>query len=173
MRKIFELTLPAQSYGRKALEIYLKSIAVPVVAFAIRTGAGISARNLTLDPRAFLPAGVERASAHVVEALETIDKDVLYHKTDLIGFIIHGNQSPKVSVEGVVDKVMPQADGVLRVLVAVSRGASPVLVTEFIPEISLPPPVEGDRVTIWGITRYDYFHRWCELHPETGWTKVP
>ena len=47
------------------------------------------------------------------------------------------------------------------------------LVTETIPEIkNLPLPNEGDRIKIWGITRFDEPHNWWELHPVIGWEKL-
>jgi hypothetical protein len=47
------------------------------------------------------------------------------------------------------------------------------VVCEFIPEL-MPEdlPSVNDRVEIWGVVRYDGWHKWWELHPVIGWKKA-
>lgn len=77
--------------------------------------------------------------------------------------------SPRASIIGTVIDVVQSEDSDWHVNV---RGEGGTMVTEIIPEYPLLIPVIGDRVRIWGITRYDIAHRWWELHPVIGWKKL-
>ena len=76
-----------------------------------------------------------------------------------------------MAVEGVVDKIAHEPDGDYHVVIHPFY-TSIFLVTEFIPEIKLSLPKEGDHVKIWGIVRFDELHNWWELHPVIGWEKL-
>ena len=47
------------------------------------------------------------------------------------------------------------------------------IVAEIIPELPLTPPKRGEKVTLWGIYRYDgeRNHNFVEIHPVIGWKK--
>ncbi len=145
--------------------------------FLLVFGGGISLgfyiRNQTLNPRAIFPNIFERVFSFFVKKGEKEDNDLLYYDTDLAGFIINGSVKTKISVEGIVDKIAHQPDGDYHVVMRPQYiPAGIYLVTEFIPEIKLSIPKEGDHIKIWGIVRFDALHNWWELHPVIGWEMV-
>ncbi|MBU6414698.1 hypothetical protein KGQ34_00430 [Patescibacteria group bacterium] len=77
---------------------------------------------------------------------------------------------PRAAVQGVVGAVQKANDGDWHVNIADNAGSA--LITEFVPEYPLPIPSQGDRITLWGIVRYDLNHRWWEIHPVFGWKKI-
>lgn len=136
-------------------------------------GLGWYIRNQTLNPRATIPNILERTFNFLVQQGEKEDDDLLYYDTDLADFIINGSTKTKISVEGIVDKIARQPDGDYHMVIRQQYiPAGLFLVTEFIPEIKLPLPKEGDRIKIWGIIRFDTLHNWWELHPVIGWETV-
>ena len=147
-----------------------KSVFIVAILFAITCGLilGFYIRSQTLNPRAAIP--FEHVLAFFVKEGELEDDDLLYYDTDLSDFILHGTKKTKVSVIGLVEKIIHQPDGDYHVILHDSSGAA--LVTEFIPEIKLSLPKEGDRIKIRGIVRFDDFHNWWELHPVIGWEKI-
>lgn len=144
-----------------------------VIVFGGGIGLGFYIRNQTINPQATLPNFFERILTFLVKQGEKEDDDLLHHDTGLADFIVNGSTKTKVTVEGIVDKVVHEPDGDYHVII--SSPYVPVglfLVTEFIPEIKdLPLPKEGDHIKIWGITRFDAPHNWWELHPVIGWEK--
>ena len=155
---------------KKKLFLFLALLLV----FGGGVGLGIYIRNQTLNPRAVLPDIFERTFSFLVQKGEKEDDDLLYYNTGLADFIVNGSQKTKVSVEGIVDKIAHQPDGDYHVIVRPQYvPVGPALITEFIPEIKLPIPKEGDHVKIWGIVRLDILHNWWELHPVIGWEMVP
>jgi hypothetical protein len=68
-----------------------------------------------------------------------------------------------------VTYVRKQKDGDYHV--TLDDGRSKV-VAEIIPQIPFPPPKKGQRVKVCGITRYDKWHHWSEIHPVTSITVV-
>ncbi len=76
---------------------------------------------------------------------------------------------PRASLEGTVTDVVSAQDGDVHINI---KSKSGTLVTEIIPEYPLTLPISGDKIKIWGVTRYDIAHRWWELHPVIGWEKV-
>jgi len=144
-----------------------------LLVFGIGVGLGVYIRNQTLNPRATIPNVFERVFSFLVNKGEKEDDDLLYYNTDITDFIVNGSTKTKVSVEGIVDKIAHEPDGDYHVIIKplyVPVGLS--LVSEFIPEIKLPLPKEGDHIKIWGIVRFDILHNWWELHPVIGWEKL-
>jgi hypothetical protein len=76
---------------------------------------------------------------------------------------------PRATIVGTVTDVVHSGDGDWHINVG---GIGGTVVSEVIPEYPLPIPAVGDRVRIWGVTRYDLQHRWAELHPVIGWHKL-
>lgn len=140
-----------------------------LVIFGAGVWLGFYIRSQTLNPRATIPSVGERALSYFVKTGKEEDDDLLYYDTDLSDFILNGSKKTKVAVEGMVDTIAHQPDGDYHVIVRSPAGLS--LVTEFIPEIKLPLPKEGDHIKIWGIVHYDDFHNWFELHPVIGWER--
>lgn len=140
-----------------------------LLIFVVGMSLGIFIRNRTLDPRATFPKTLEHVSTLFLEAGEKEDDDLLYYDTDLSSFIMHGSTKTKVAVVGIVDKIAHQPDGDYHVIIRNSEGMA--LVTEFIPEITLPLPTVGNRIKIWGVVRFDILHNWWEIHPVIGWEK--
>ncbi len=77
---------------------------------------------------------------------------------------------PRASVIGVITDVQKSFDGDWHLNITARDGS--VLVGEIIPEYQMAIPEVGDRVRIWGIVRYDMEHRWWELHPVVGWSRI-
>ncbi len=77
---------------------------------------------------------------------------------------------PRAAVQGVVRAVQKVSDGDWHINVEDTDGS--VMVNEMVPEYPLPVPQVGDRIMMWGITRYDLNHRWWEIHPVFGWKKI-
>lgn len=147
-------------------------ILVVLLIFAGGIGLGWYIRNQTLNPRATIPNVFERILGFLVQKGEKEDDDLLYYDTGLADFIVNGSTKTKVAVEGIVDKIAKQPDGDYHIIVRPQY--VPVglyLVTEAIPELTLPLPKEGDHIKIWGIVRFDILHNWWELHPVIGWEK--
>ena len=143
-----------------------------ILAFGGGIGLGWYIRNQTLNPRAVIPSALERVFGSLVQKGEKEDDDLLYYDTDLADFIVNGSQKTKVAVDGIVDKVAKQPDGDYHIIMRpqyVPLGL--YLVTEVIPEITLPLPQAGDHIKIWGIVRFDTLHNWWEIHPVIGWEK--
>lgn len=76
---------------------------------------------------------------------------------------------PRAAVIGIVEEVLKSNDGDLHINIKNNSGT---VVTEIIPEYPLPAPFVGEKIRIWGITRYDIAHRWWELHPVIGWREI-
>ena len=144
-----------------------------LIVFGGGIGLGFYIRSQTINPRATVPNIFERILSFLVKKGEQTDDDLLYHDTGIADFIVNGSTKTKVAVEGIVDKVAQEPDGDYHVIVRpqyVPIGLS--LVTEFVPEIKLALPKEGDHIKIWGITRFDIPHNWWKLHPVIGWKKL-
>ena len=136
--------------------------------FGIGFGLGYYTRNETINPQAKLPTALDRIFTFFVQRGEQVEDDILYHDTNITDFIVNGSTNTKVAIEETVQQVIKEPDGDYHVSVGDLVGLP--LVTEFIPEISLPLPKVGDHIRLWGITRFDAPHNWWELHPVTGWS---
>lgn len=146
---------------------------VALFVFSIGIGTGVYIRNQTLNPRAVIPNFFERILGSLVQKEEEENEDLLYHNASLSDFIVNGSKKTKISVEGIVVNVVQEPDGDHHAILrpdAIPFGLT--LVTEVIPEIPLPLPQKGDRIKMWGITRFDILHNWWELHPVIGWQKL-
>src|SRR5258708_576554 len=75
---------------------------------------------------------------------------------------------PRAAVIGTVQGVQKSSDGDWHINVTDGRN---MLVAEIIPEYPVPVPKVGEKIRIWGVTRFDIAHRWWELHPVIGWQK--
>ena len=142
-----------------------------LLVFGGGVGLGVYIRNQTFNPRATIPNIFERVLAFLVRQGEKEDDDLLYYNAGLADFVVNGSQKTKVAVEGIVDKVTQEPDGDYHVIIREPYVPLIFLVTEFIPELKLSLPKEGDRVKIWGLVRFDILHNWWELHPVIGWEK--
>jgi len=152
-------------------KLFLYALIVLLI-FGSGIGLGYYVRSETLNPRATIPNVFERIFAFLIGVGTKEEDDLLYHSTGLLDFIANGSDKTKVSVEGVVDEVAHEPDGDYHVTIRPQYVPLPVLVTEFIPEMSVPLPKVGDHIKIWGITRFDIEHNWWELHPVIGWQKL-
>jgi hypothetical protein len=78
-------------------------------------------------------------------------------------------KEPHWWVEGVVDKVISEADGDhhiwLEFLDSQGNAMKDRLACEITPQQKITPPKSGDKVRIYGILRYDHQHSWWEIHP--------
>lgn len=66
-------------------------------------------------------------------------------------------------IEGVVDYVKREADGDYHFRVIDGKGA--FVVCEIVPWRAVRTVKKGQRVRVFGITRFDKKHNWPELHP--------
>ncbi len=146
-------------------------IFIVIIVFVAGIGIGIYARNKTLNPRAAFPSFLSDPSVFFLNKGVGIEQDLLYHDVDIVDFIENGSKKTKVAVEGIVEIVTAEPDGDAHVVVKSNIGSA--LVTEFIPEIkSLNLPAVGEKIRIWGISRFDEPHNWWEIHPVIGWEKM-
>jgi hypothetical protein len=74
-----------------------------------------------------------------------------------------------VCVTGLVTYVRVQRDG--DVHVTMDDGITRV-VLELITAVPLPHPRKGQRITACGVSRWDRYHGWAEVHPVLRWTPV-
>lgn len=77
---------------------------------------------------------------------------------------------PRAAAIGTVTDVVRASDGDHHINVKDEKTGR-ILVAETVPEYSLPLPEIGQKIKIWGVTRFDIEHRWWELHPVFGWEK--
>lgn len=71
-------------------------------------------------------------------------------------------------VTGTVRRPLREKDGDVHVRLCNDSGVL-CIVAEIIPQLPMLPPRDGQRVTACGITRFDHYHGWQELHPLLGW----
>lgn len=74
-------------------------------------------------------------------------------------------KEPHAVVEGVVEKVISEADGDHHIWLDLDGGSKSRFACEITPQQPITPPKAGDHVRIYGIFRYDFQHGWWELHP--------
>lgn len=89
-----------------------------------------------------------------------------------------GNTFTHVETNGIVRYVRKENDGDVHVMVCETEFGTGsranymkgCVLAECIPAVPLACTVlhHGDLVTMWGISRYDRWHRWNELHPVLG-----
>lgn len=150
----------------------LLSILILLIIFFIGLLLGSYIRSQTFNPRARIPGPLEKIFSFGIEKGIEGDEDLLYSDTNLYQFTSDGSSKTKVAVSGIVDKIYHEPDGDYHVIVRPVNNSSVFLVTEFIPEIKLDVPKVGDKIKIWGITRFDILHDWWELHPVIGWERL-
>lgn len=71
---------------------------------------------------------------------------------------------PHAVIEGIVQKVISEADGDHHLWVQLD-GSKYQLACEIAPQNPVKVPAAGDHVRVYGILRYDLQHGWQELHP--------
>ncbi len=71
---------------------------------------------------------------------------------------------PHAVIEGVVNKVISEADGDHHLWVQLDNSKMQ-LACEIAPQNPLTVPAAGDHVRVYGIWRYDFQHGWWEIHP--------
>lgn len=74
-----------------------------------------------------------------------------------------------ICVVGPVVYVRRQQDGDIHI--TLDDGETKV-VLEIIPSLPLGRPQKGQRIKACGITRYDRWHQWPEIHPVTDWVAI-
>ena len=76
---------------------------------------------------------------------------------------------PRAMVIGTVLEIIKSGDGDWHINI---QGPDSVLVAEVVPEFPVALPTVGEKVKVWGVTRFDLAHRWWELHPVFGIEKA-
>ncbi|GEM_PF-2384434 len=76
-------------------------------------------------------------------------------------------REPRAAIIGIAETIVKASDGDYHVNIRDDQGRA--LVTEIAPDHPLPLPKIGQKIRIWGVTRYDLDHRWWEIHPVMGW----
>lgn len=147
-------------------------IIVFILVFGLGIGLGFYIEKQNVNPRASIPGVFSRVLSFFVQKGVDQEEDLLYYDTNLSDFIVNGSEKTKIKVEGVVDKITREPDGDSHIILSTPFVPLLALVTETIPEVPLPLPQAGDRIKIWGITRFDILHNWWEIHPVVGWEKV-
>ena len=71
------------------------------------------------------------------------------------------NKHTHVKVTAKVTLVKHEQDGDLHIRL----GTKPFIVAECIPKLPCMEPKLGEVITVWGIYRQDYDHKWFEVHP--------
>lgn len=147
-----------------------KKILLLALVFGAGICLGVYIRNQTLNPKATIPSIIQRPLAYLVKEGEKEDEDILYNDVNISDFIVNGSPKTKVAVVGVVADIPHEPDGDYHLILKDPFGS--YLVTETIPQIKLPLPQIGQKVRVWGITRFDVLHNWWEIHPVIGWEPV-
>lgn len=75
-----------------------------------------------------------------------------------------------VAVTGRVRLVRRETDGDLHIKLT---GVKSFIVAECIPALMCPPPIVGQRITVYGISRWDGEHHWAETNPVERWGPAP
>ncbi|MBI4748294.1 MAG: zf-HC2 domain-containing protein [Acidobacteria bacterium] len=94
------------------------------------------------------------------------EEDQAFHEVSISK--IESNTEPHIVVEGVVNEVRIDADGDLTFrLVEHVNQSSPFVVCEVLNPRQIKPPSPGERVRVYGVSRYDnkHTHQWYEVHP--------
>ncbi|HMW02905.1 MAG TPA: zf-HC2 domain-containing protein, partial [Acidobacteriota bacterium] len=102
----------------------------------------------------------------ILESVEPEEESQAFHEVSISG--IESNTEPHIVVEGVVNEVKIDADGDLTFrLVEKVNQATPFVVCEVLNPHQIKPPSPGDRVRVYGVSRYDnkHTHQWYEVHP--------
>ena len=123
------------------------------------------------NPSVMVPVLRFAYTQHIFEPLLSLESNTapypLLHISDINSAKYFG---PRASVIGVISDVQKSFDGDWHLNISARDGS--VLVGEIIPEYPMTIPTVGDRVRIWGIVRYDMEHRWWELHPVMGFSRI-
>jgi anti-sigma factor RsiW len=87
-----------------------------------------------------------------------------------------GNVEPHVVTEGYISEVRVdhhEGDLVFKLVESLEQ-PSPFVICEIIPPFQLDPPEVGNKVRVYGVSRYDpkENHQWYEVHPVMGIEKV-
>ena len=69
---------------------------------------------------------------------------------------------------GTVEVVRGESDGDVHVRLVDGQNMH-FIICEIIPELPLPIPELGEKITVQGIHRYDYEHFWGEIHCVLHW----
>ena len=77
---------------------------------------------------------------------------------------------PRAKITGTVTLVKSEEDGDIHFRV---ENGGEFIICEITPPLPLPRPKVGQKVTVWGIVRYDGQHKWHEIHPVEGWQEFP
>lgn len=93
-----------------------------------------------------------------------------------------GNKFTHVETNGIVRYVRAESDGDVHVMVCETASADGTprnwmkgcVLAECIPAVPMGCKTlkHGDVVSIWGISRYDRWHRWNEIHPVLGFSAL-
>lgn len=99
------------------------------------------------------------------------DESELYPLTSITRLQSNLFTGPRAAVEGIVTERIKATDNDWHINIK-DFDSERVLVAEIAPDHPLSVPLKGEKIKIWGITRYDLDHRWWELHPVMGWEKI-
>lgn len=137
----------------------------PLLAVAILAATAVLAYGIrALQDHGRIEAGV-RAEALLQRPLEGAPP-AEFSGTSIATIAGGHYTATHAAVVGDVTQVTHELDGDIHIRV---EGDGAFVVCEIIPEIPLPPPHVGQRITAWGIVRHDGLHNWWELHPLLGW----
>lgn len=108
-------------------------------------------------------------------ALAILHAEVLYHPLSSTRELVTTHHT-HVQVEGLVLAVLHEDDGDTHIRISdgtVTKCDVPAymkgscIVAEIRPGANIEPPKKGDRIRVYGISRYDRAHRFWEVHPVT------
>jgi hypothetical protein len=75
-----------------------------------------------------------------------------------------------VAIEGLVTVARKEPDGDIHIRLEDGTGA--FAIGEMIPSLLQVRPKVGQRVRLFGISRYDRKHKWGEVHPVEAWEPI-
>lgn len=152
----------------------LRKIGIVILVFGALAGLNFVLDITVYNPAVAVPAYEWLAKHNLVETYKTAEhlgnlneKNNLYPLVSISAIQKNLFFFPRASVIGTVIQKVKTDDGDWHVNVADDNGR--VMVTEIVPELSMPVPPLNAKIKIWGVTRYDLEHRWWELHPVIGW----
>lgn len=76
---------------------------------------------------------------------------------------------PHACVQGVVAEIIQEQDGDTHIWLTMDGTTKGRFACEITPQDKLPAPQVGQRITVYGIFRYDLQHSWPEIHPVDHW----
>ena len=148
-----------------------KHIAIAFLVFALFVVFETILQATLYNPTVMVPVLRFAYAHHIFEPLLSLEASAAPYPLVRISDINSAKYfGPRASVIGVISDVQKSFDGDWHLNIRARDGS--VLVGEMIPEHQMPIPTVGDKVRIWGVVRYDMEHRWWELHPVLGFSRI-